>query len=76
MQLLLVTAIILIHITGPTGNRIDVNPADIVSLRQPQIPGFYDAKVKCVIYTLDASFIGSQETCQQIRAMIIQAEDQ
>ena len=76
MKLLLVMALYLIHVTGPNGNRIDVNAADIVSLRQPQLLGYYDPKVKCVIYTLDATFIGAQETCEQVRELILQVEEQ
>ena len=76
MKLLLVMALTMIHVTGPTGNRVDINPTDIVSLRQPPTAGFLDPKVKCVIFTLDASFIGAQETCDQVRALIIEVEDQ
>ena len=75
MKLLMAMALTMIHVTGPTGNRIDINSSDIVSLRQPPTAGFLDPKVKCVIFTLDAAFIGAQETCQQIRELIIQAEE-
>ena len=75
MKFLLVMAITLIHVTGPNGNRIDVNPADIVSLRKPPVAGFYDIKVKCVIYTLDGQFIGTQETCEQVRELVVEVEE-
>ena len=73
MKLLLVS-VVMIQLTGPNGNRIDVNPHDIVTIREPQVPGFFDAKVKCVLFTLDNQFIGIRETCAQVRELI-QSED-
>ena len=76
MNLLLTMALVMIQVTGPNGNRIDVNPNDIVSLRQPQTRDFYDPRVKCIVYTLDATFVGTQETCEQVRNLLIQVEEQ
>ena len=68
--LLLVIGVQLIAFTGPNGNKIEINPKLITSIREPQVVGHYDPKVRCVIYTSDSQFIGVKETCDRVRQML------
>jgi hypothetical protein len=60
----------LITLTGPGGQVIDINPAEIVSLREPRGDGHFDKDVHCLIHTADGKFITVIETCQIVRERI------
>ena len=70
LALLLTTNEVFIPLTAPSGNKIYLNPIDIVSVRTPQVSGVFDKKVNCVIFTLDGQFIGVMETCDRVREMV------
>jgi hypothetical protein len=72
----LIIATALVQLTGPGGQIIDVNPAEIVSLREPQQTGYhhFENNVHCVINTVDGKFIAVIETCDIVRQKINEEE--
>jgi hypothetical protein len=58
----------LIAVTGPDGQRIDVNPDAIVSLRpvRPNEPHF-GPHVRCLIHTADGKLITAADDCEAVR---------
>jgi hypothetical protein len=58
-------ALALVALTGPGGQVIEINPAEIVSLREPRGDHF-DKDVHCLIHTSDGKFIAVLETCQAV----------
>jgi hypothetical protein len=63
-------AIVLIQLTAPDGQRIDVNPLAIVSMRPPRGTDHFAANANCVLITLDGKFVLVQETCGRIMSLI------
>jgi hypothetical protein len=70
----IIVAIVLIIVTGLGGQVISVNPAEIVSLREPRGDGHFDKDVHCLIHTVDGKFISVTETCDIVRKEIDNAE--
>ena len=68
-------SIIVLH--GPDGREIDVNPAEITSLREARADDDDDRSftkgVRCMINLTDGKFVTVAETCEQTR-MTISAE--
>ena len=62
--LLVVVAQALIALTGPAGDQIDINPAEIISLRQAAKD--QDAKIRCIIRLTDGTSLGVTETCHTV----------
>jgi hypothetical protein len=61
----------LISVHGPTGQEIDLNIAEISSIRRPEAykdePGEHFAKgVKCIIIMANGKIISTMETCAEI----------
>jgi hypothetical protein len=65
--MLTVLTLTLIALTGPDGQTVWINPADVVSVREPRGEGHFDADVHCLLYTADSKFIAVTETCDQVR---------
>jgi len=64
-------ALHLIKVTGANGEAIELNPAEIVSVRQPgAIREHLHASVHCLIFTGDGKFITTRETCQTIHDLL------
>jgi hypothetical protein len=63
-------AVALIVLTGPGGQVIDVNPAEIVSIREPREESHFGKDVHCLINTVDGKFITVVETCDIVRNKI------
>lgn len=61
---------VLVTLTGPGGQTIDVNPAEIVSLREPRGDSHFDKDVHCLIHTADGKFISVIESCAAVRDKI------
>jgi hypothetical protein len=59
-----------ITVTGPAGQKITVNTAEIVSVRPPTTAGHFDADVRCVIYTTDGKYVAVTEDCTTVDAML------
>ena len=61
-------ALLLLRLTGVDGSEIDVNPAEIVSLRNSASDeDTFHAGAMCVVKTVDGSFFGVRESCEAIR---------
>jgi hypothetical protein len=62
-------ALLLVALTGPTGQRIDVNPAEVTSVRDPTDVGkTYVARgVHCMLGITNGRFIAVRETCDAVR---------
>jgi hypothetical protein len=60
-------ALALIQFTGPTGHRIDVNPAEVSSVREIAEPKYWGPGVHCVLVMVGNKFIGVHETCAVAR---------
>ena len=62
-------AILLVQFTGPTGQRIDVNPAEVTSIREPQPANrTYLAKgINCLIGMSNGKFIAVRDGCSEVR---------
>jgi hypothetical protein len=75
---IIIVALALIIVTGPGGQVISVNPAEIISLKEPQRTGYhhFEPDVHCVINTVDGKFIAVTETCDVVRKEIDDAETQ
>jgi len=53
------------------GSEIDVNPAEIVSLRNSASDeDTFHAGAMCVVKTVDGSFFGVRESCGEVRAKL------
>ena len=59
----------LVQFTGPTGQRIDVNPAEVSSIRDPagMREGHWTKGTNCIIVTADGGFIAVKEDCTATR---------
>jgi uncharacterized protein YlzI (FlbEa/FlbD family) len=65
MEMLL--AIALAQFTGPDGQRIDVNSAEVTTIREPRSKDHFAPGTKCLIYLVSGNFITVQETCDEVR---------
>jgi hypothetical protein len=61
--------LILLH--GPGGQEIEINPNEIVSLREPrgEAEGHVSKEVRCMVNTVDGKFSAVVETCATVRGM-------
>ena len=68
MFLIPVTALYLLSVHGPDGNLIDVNPAEISSIREPRRAGnqHFAPGTRCLVYMTHGHFIATTETCVDI----------
>ena len=74
-MIMLAVTLQLLVLTGPNGNKVEINPKLITSIREPQVVGHYDPKVRCVIYTSDSQFIGVRETCERVRQILMDEKE-
>jgi len=65
-------ALIFIRLTGSDGAIVDLNPAEIVAMREPRPQGkrIVHQTVNCLIFTADGKFIGVREHCNEVRKLI------
>lgn len=62
-------AFILVH--SPSGQQIEIQTREIVSLRQPhKSAGHFAPGTKCLIFTVDGKFVSVVETCMEIHQLI------
>jgi hypothetical protein len=74
MSFAIVVAIVFVQLTGPDGRqRIDVNPNEITSLREPRAAiGAHFAKgTGCVIATTSGKLTAVHEHCDEVRKRIV-----
>jgi hypothetical protein len=67
-------ALTLVIVTGPDGQKISINPDEIVSLREPRGEGHFDKNVHCLIHTGDGRFVAVTETCAEVSRLIQEDE--
>jgi hypothetical protein len=66
----------LIQLTAADGSEVDVNPAEVVTLRvSTEDRDTFHENVHCVIKTVDGAAIGVRETCAEIRAKMLRLEE-
>lgn len=67
--MLAILAIALVQLTGPTGGRIDINPAEVTSLRDPaaMTGGHWSQNVHCIAVMSNGRFIALREGCDEVR---------
>jgi len=63
-----VTALRLVVLHGPNGQRVEINPEQVISIREPrgQDKGHFHQGVKCLIFTSDAKMTGVLEDCETV----------
>ena len=67
----LIIALHLVQLTGPNGQRIYINPVDVVTIRQPTAGAdHFHAAVQCVIFTVDGRWLGVVESCDNVERLI------
>jgi hypothetical protein len=56
---------------GPDNQPIDINPDQVVSVRQPRASeGHFQKGIRCLVITADGKFVAVMETCDEIRNKI------
>ena len=64
---MILLAVYLVALTGPNEQRIEVNPAQVVSLRAPRSEEHFAQGVQCLLHTVDGKFIAVVEPCDAVR---------
>jgi hypothetical protein len=59
----------LVEIAGPDGQRIWVNPSQVISVRTPRgtETGHWPRNTRCLLLTMDSRLIVSSESCEDVR---------
>ena len=61
----------LIQLHGPSGQLIDINPDQVVTLREPRADeGHFPRGIRCIVNMTDGKLNVVQEDCLTIRSMI------
>ena len=63
----IIVALVLIKLTDPSGNRIDINAAEVNSVRETLNEGHLAKGSHCLVVMGNGRFIAVQETCEQVR---------
>lgn len=71
MKALLLIAHHLIVLHGPGGQIIDINPEQVVSVREPRSDeGHLQKGIHCLVNTSDGKFSAVVEDCDTVRVLI------
>lgn len=72
----IILAFHLIQFTGLDGQEIDINPREVVSVREvrPSESQHFDKKIKCIIHTTDGKFVAVVEDCVQVRKRLEESD--
>lgn len=58
----------LVQLSGTEGQRIDINPAQIVSVRTVRdVPGHFGPQAKCLLHTTDGKIVTVTDDCETVR---------
>ena len=68
--MIIATMLTLIVLTGPDGQRIYVNPAEVVSVRGPRGEGHFASDIHCLVGTVDGKFIAVVESCDIVKSKL------
>ena len=62
-------AVALVQLTGPDSQRIDVNPAEVTSVREPRgvDAGHWAKGTRCLVVMASGKFIAVAEDCASVR---------
>lgn len=73
-----VFGLLLLELTGPGGQHIEVNRDSITSLRVPRGTDHFGPEIHCIVFTDDGKFIGVQEDCTTVarRAKALDSDKQ
>jgi hypothetical protein len=67
-------ALQLVHFTGPDKQLIEINPDEVVSIREPRdSEQHFHEHVNCLIFTSDGKFSGVVEECSAVEQKLIGA---
>jgi hypothetical protein len=68
-------AVAFIQLTGPDGRQhIDVNPAQVTSVRDPRAAGHFAKGTKCIVFMSNGNFIAVAEDCDAVRQKLGEAK--
>jgi hypothetical protein len=70
--MILFALIILIQVTGPDTQVIDINPSQVVTVRPPRVSDHFGPGVHCLINTTDGKFVGVVQTCETVQKLLQQ----
>lgn len=76
MHQVVILALQLVQLTGPGGQEIDVNPDQVVSLREKRGNEHFAPGAKCVIHTADGKFVAVQEDCNTVQERLNQTNEE
>ena len=77
MMIVLAVAFRLLQLHGPQDQLIDINPDQVVSLREPRADeGHFPKGIRCLISTTDGKFSTVMEDCETVRAGIEAAKNE
>jgi hypothetical protein len=62
--------ILLITLTGPDQQAIEVNPNEIVALREPRGTDHFARGTRCLVFTSDGKYLSVMETCEKVHELI------
>jgi hypothetical protein len=65
-------ALVFVELHGPSGHPIEVNPAEVSSLREPMdIPsGHWTKGTRCIVVMTNRMFYGVAEDCTTVERML------
>jgi hypothetical protein len=67
-------AISLIELHGPNGQRVEVNPAQVSSVRVPRIVDHFAPGTKCVVFMTDGKFATVTDDCDSVEKKLEEAK--
>jgi hypothetical protein len=67
MDPLVLLALTLAEFHGPSGQRLDINTAEISSIREPTTNSHWGSGTHCVIVMSNGKFMAVAETCDGVR---------
>lgn len=71
----LLIALHLVRLTGPDDQLIEINPDEVVSIREPRNSDqHFHERVQCLIFTSDGKFTGVVEDCETVHTRLQEAK--
>ena len=59
-----------VRLTAPGGQEIEINPAEISTMRMPREVGHFAEGVECVIFMTNGRFVAVTEPCRDVMERI------
>jgi hypothetical protein len=66
----LMLAVRLLAFTGIDGQVLELNPIEIISIREPRSIEHFGSGTRCLIFTTDGKFIPVQQTCKEVHQKV------